>query len=240
MWGCLGSVCHPVYSGFKPSLRRPTFLQRIIMNYKDYIVFDFETTSKYPDTTQPVQIAAVAIHGRKLEVIPNSEFQSLIQPIFDEKECAKAGVDPLEDGAVAVHGKTEAMLKKAPSLKSVWANFTDYVNEYNFKKTAWYAPVPVGHNIRGFDLPIVHRICCQEPWGYGPKDKEGRRQSLFNPINEVNSLSNDNLVRGYMGYSKGEAHDALSDVLMTAELFCRTQKMFRRFVHNKQFKGAFA
>ena len=240
MWGCLGSVCHPVYSGFKPSLRRPTFLQRIIMNYKDYIVFDFETTSKYPDTTQPVQIAAVAIHGRKLEVIPNSEFQSLIQPIFDEKECAKAGVDPLEDGAVAVHGKTEAMLKKAPSLKSVWANFTDYVNEYNFKKTAWYAPVPVGHNIRGFDLPIVHRICCQEPWGYGPKDKEGRRQSLFNPNKEVNSLSNDNLVRGYMGYSKGEAHDALSDVLMTAELFCRTQKMFRRFVHNKQFKGAFA
>ena len=226
------------------------------MNYKDYIVFDFETTSKYPDTTQPVQIAAMAIHGRKLEVIPNSEFQSLIQPIFDEKECTKAGVDVLEDGAVAVHGKTEAMLKKAPSLKSVWSNFTDYVNEYNFKKTPWYAPIAVGHNIRGFDMPIVHRICCEKPWGYGPKDKDGRRQSLFNPINivdtldlmfccfennkEVNSLSNDNLVRGYMGYSQGEAHDALSDVLMTAELFCRTMKMFRRFVYNKKFKGAFA
>jgi len=226
------------------------------MNYKDYIVFDFETTSKYPDSTQPVQIAAVAIHGRKLEVIPNSEFQSLIKPIFDEKDCTKFGVDPLEDGAVAVHGKTEAMLKKAPSLKSVWSNFTDYVNEYNFKKTAWYAPIAVGHNIRGFDIPIVQRICCNEPWGYGPKDKDGRRQALFNPINivdtmdlmfccfennkEVNSLSNDNLVRGYFGYSKGQAHDAMDDVLMTAELFCRTLKWFRSRSSTTKWKDSMA
>lgn len=226
------------------------------MNYRDFIVFDFETTSKYPDTTQPVQIAAVVVHGRKLEIKPNSEFQSLIKPVFDEKKCEKLKIDPLEPGAVAIHGKTEEILKKAPSLKSVWSNFTDYVNEYNFKKSSWYAPIAVGHNIRGFDLPIVHRICCQEPWGYGPKDKEGRRQSLFNPINivdtmdmmfscfennkEVNSLSNDNLVRGYMGYSKGQAHDAMSDVMMSAELFCRTQKMFRGFVAKKKFKGAFA
>lgn len=226
------------------------------MNYKDYIVFDFETTSKYPDSTQPVQIAAVAIHGRKLEVIPNSEFQSLIKPIFDEKDCAKFGVDPLEDGAVAVHGKTEAMLKKAPSLKSVWSNFTDYVNEYNFKKTAWYAPIAVGHNIRGFDMPIVQRICCNEPWCYGPKDKDGRKQTLFNPIHivdtldlmfccfennkEVNSLSNDNLVRGYFGYSKGQAHDAMSDVLMTAELFCRTMKWFRSRSSTTKWKDSMA
>ena len=205
------------------------------MNYRDYIVFDFETTSRTPSRTQPVQIAAVAIHGRKLTIHPNSEFQSLIQPVFDEEECRKLGIDPLEDGAVATHGKTEAMLKKAPSLKSVWSNFGDYVNEYNFKKTPWYAPIPVGHNIRGFDLPIVHRICCESPWNYGPKDKEGIKQTLFHPISmvdtmdlmfcmfennkEVNSLSNDNLTRGYMGYSKGEAHDAMDDVLMTAELF---------------------
>jgi len=204
------------------------------MNYKDYIVFDFETTSKYPDSTQPVQIAAVAIHGRKLEVIPNSEFQSLIKPIFDEKDCAKFGVDPLEDGAVAVHGKTEAILKK----------------------TAWYAPIAVGHNIRGFDMPIVQRICCNEPWGYGPKDKDGRRQTLFNPINivdtmdlmfccfennkEVNSLSNDNLVRGYFGYSKGQAHDAMDDVLMTAELFCRTLKWFRSRSSTTKWKDSMA
>lgn len=224
------------------------------MNYRDYVVFDFETSSKHPSTTQPVQIAAVAIHGRKLTIHPNSEFQSLIQPIFDEDECLKLGIDPLEDGAVAVHGKTEAMLKKAPSLKSVWSNFTDYVNEYNFKKTPWYAPIPVGHNIRGFDLPIVHRICCEDPWNYGPKDKDGKKQTLFHPIHmvdtmdlmfcmfennkEVNSLSNDNLTRGYFGYAKGEAHDAMDDVLMTAELFCKTMRWFRTRSSKTKWKNS--
>jgi len=225
------------------------------MNYRDFVVFDFETTSQFPDTTQPVQIAAVVVHGRKLEIKPNSEFQSLIKPIFDKTECEKLNLDPLQDGAVNIHGLTQEKLEKAPSLKSVWSNFIDYVNEYNFRKTAWYAPIAVGHNVRGFDLPIVKRICCDSPWNYGPKDKEGRKPIIFNPIHivdtldlmfscfendkEVNSLSNDNLVRGHMGYSKGKAHDAMSDVIMSAELFCRTQKMMRQFVARKNFKNMF-
>lgn len=224
------------------------------MNYKDFIVFDWETTSADPLRTQPVQIAAVAIHGRKLEVKPNSEFQSLIQPLWGPKTCEKAGVDELQDGAVAVHGKTKAMLKKAPSLKSVWANFTEYVNEHNYKKTPWFAPIPVGHNIRGFDLPIVNRVCCSDPWGYGPKDKNGTKQKLFHPINmvdtmdlmfclfendkEVNSLSNDRLVRGHFGYSKGQAHDAMSDVHMTAELFCRTMRWMRTRAAKTKWKDS--
>ena len=32
------------------------------MNYRDIIVFDFETGSVNPKKTQPTQIAAVAIH----------------------------------------------------------------------------------------------------------------------------------------------------------------------------------
>jgi DNA polymerase III epsilon subunit-like protein len=226
------------------------------MNYKDIIVLDFETTSADPLRTQPVQIAAVAIHGRKLEIKPNSEFESLIQPLWGPKTCEKAGVDELQDGAVAVHGKTKAMLKKAPSLKSVWSNFSEYVNEHNYKKTAWFAPIAAGHNIRGFDMPIVNRICNDEPWGYGPSDKKGTKQKLFHPINlidtmdimfllfendkEVNSLSNDRLVRGHMGYSKGSAHDAMSDVHMTAELLIRTMKWLRTKASKTKWKGSLA
>ena len=44
------------------------------MNYKDIIVFDFETGSRNPEKTQPVQIAAVAIHGRKLTIQPAGYF----------------------------------------------------------------------------------------------------------------------------------------------------------------------
>ena len=36
-------------------------------NFRDIIVFDFETGGANPHTCQPTQIAAVAIHARKLE-----------------------------------------------------------------------------------------------------------------------------------------------------------------------------
>ena len=36
------------------------------MTPRDFIVFDFETGSKNPHKAQPTQLAAVAIHGRKL------------------------------------------------------------------------------------------------------------------------------------------------------------------------------
>lgn len=213
------------------------------MNYRDYIILDFETTSKYPTTTQPVQLAAVVVHGRKLEIKPDSEFSSLIKPIFDEEECKKLNLDPLDPGAVAVHGKTEAILADAPNLKSVWSNFCDYVSEHNFHKKSWSAPIMAGYNIRNFDSLIIDRICNEEPWKYGPYDEKFKCQGLFQPIHaidlldfmfamfendkSVNSLSADNLIRGHFGYAKGEAHDALSDVIMTAELFCRTMKWIR-------------
>lgn len=225
------------------------------MNFRDFIVYDFETTSANPYTTQPVQIAAVAIHGRKLEIKTGSEFQSLIKPVFDKNKCKKLGLDPLEDGAVAVHGKTQEILADAPTIESVWKNFTDYVNQFNFKGGNWGAPVAVGYNIKNFDSIIVDRLCTKEPYKFGPIDNKRGEQDIFNRIHsidlldfmfalfennkDVNSLSADNLVRGYMGYSQGKAHDAMSDVIMTAELFCRTMKMLRTTASRKNFKNAF-
>lgn len=225
------------------------------MNYRDFICVDFETTSKYASTTQPVQIAAVVIHGRKLEVKPGTEFQSLIRPIFDEDECKRLNLDPLTDDAVSKHGKTREMLENAPSLKSVWQNFTEYCKQFNIGTSNFTAPIATGYNIKNFDLPIVQRICASEPYKYGPVNKEGK-QDLFSIINsidmfdfmfaffennqEVNSLSADNLIRGYMGYSEGTAHDAMSDVMMTAELFCRSMHMMRRVMSKNDLKGVFA
>lgn len=222
------------------------------MNYSDYIVYDFETTSSNPETTQPVQIAAVIVHGRKLEIKKNSEFESLIQPVFDIDKCRELGLDPLTDDAVAVHGISAEILKDAPSLNSVFKNFTDYVNSYNFKKDQWSAPIRCGYNIEGFDNLIMDRIMTKDPYKLGPVSKTGR-QGLFHPIHsvdvmkfmfsffendsDVRSLSADNLIRGKFGYSKGKAHDALSDVIMTAELFCKTQKWLRSNAEKIDFNG---
>ena len=57
------------------------------MNYRDIIVFDFETGSRNPYKTQPTQIAAVAIHGRKLTVQPGGYFNSEMRPILDDDKA---------------------------------------------------------------------------------------------------------------------------------------------------------
>lgn len=224
------------------------------MNYRDFLCFDFETTSANPLRTQPVQIAAVAIHGRKLEIKKGSEFQSLMKPYLTQEECDEHGVDIMEDGALAVHGKTPEMLEEAPSTEAVWTNFTEYAKQYNYKSSNFTAPIPVGYNITGFDNIIVDRLCTKEPYNFGPVGKKGK-QDVFNNIHsldmldfmftmfendkDVHSLSADNLIRGHMGYSKGRAHDAMSDVMMTAELFCKVMRMLRTLASRKNFRNAF-
>lgn len=226
------------------------------MNYKTIICYDFETTSKTAATTQPVQIGAIAINPRKLEIIPGSEFESLMKPIFDEDECERLGLDPLQDDAVAIHGKTRELLEEAPDTRAVWENFVDYVNQYNYKKTNFTAPISMGYNIDNFDSVIVNRLCSEEPYNFGPVNKKNGGQDVFSSFmsidmmkhsftlfennKEINSLSADNLIRGHMGYEdKGQSHDALSDVIMVAEYYIRYQRMIRNLVSKKNFKGAF-
>jgi DNA polymerase III epsilon subunit-like protein len=221
------------------------------MNYRDIIVFDFETGSRNPDKTQPVQIAAVAIHGRKLTVQPEGYFESLIRPILDDEEAIEKGLDPIEDEALAVNGKTREELAKAPAARTVWKKFANFVNRYNFKGTPYYAPVAAGYNIVGFDMPIVQRMCEQ----YGPTDKKTGKQVLFNKIHridvmdnvwmwmennaDVKSLSMDSM-RDLFGISKENAHDALQDVKDTANLMIGFMKLHRRIAPKIKFEKAFA
>lgn len=189
------------------------------------------------------------INSRKLEIIRGSEFNSLIKPEFDPEKCKELGIDELQDGAVAVHGLSAEKLKDAPTIDSVWPNFVDYVNGYNKKGTQWFAPIQAGYNINNFDNVITERMCR----AYGPTNKKGN-QGLFHSIytcdmlqlmflffendKDVNSLSADNLIRGHMGYAKGQAHDAMSDVIMTAELLCKSLSWIRTRAARTKFKGS--
>src|SRR5688572_27609558 len=127
------------------------------MNFNNFIVFDYETGSKNPFKTQPLQLAAVIVDGRKLQLVEGAYFNSLIQPVLDDEEAQKLGLDPLEDKALEVNNLTRGELKDAPPLKNVWSKFCDFANNYNIKKTKWDAPIPVGYNI-DFDLTINNRI----------------------------------------------------------------------------------
>lgn len=209
------------------------------MILQPYCVFDFETGSKNPRTTQPIQLAAVMVDPIKCEIIQGSEFNSLMQPLSD-KEAIKKGLTPIQDDALQVNHKTREELALAPQVSNVWNNFTSYVKTYQKGKNSnWNAPIPVGFNIAKFDLIIIDRL-CQE---FGPWDEKEERQKLFHPIyykdmmqdffgwfenwNQVKSYSQTSFME-ISGISGSEnAHDALADVKACAEIFTRFLKLYR-------------
>ena len=223
-------------------------------NFRDIIVFDFETGGANPHTCQPTQIAAVAIHARKLELQPGGEFNSEMRPIIDDDKAIEAGVAPLEDKALEITRKTRKELAKAPLPKTVWKKLSKVCDQYNWKNTSYYAPIAAGYNINGYDMPIVERLCQQ----YGPIDEKKGRQKIFNPIFTIDVMQhiycwfeNNQDVKGYsMDYmrdyfgmgqeSKDNAHDALQDVKDTANLMIKFLKLQRSLLKKVKFEKAFA
>ena len=219
------------------------------MAIRDYIVFDFETGSRNPRKTQPTQIAALALDGRNFKL--KGTFNSEIRPVMDDEKAIEMGFDPLEDEALRITGKNREDLAKAPLPKTVWKKFCDFVNQYNWKGTQFFAPIPAGFNIIGFDMIIVDRLCK----AYGPYDKERQQQKLFNKIYKVDmmdnmfmwtegdpsikSISMDSL-RDRMGLSKENAHDALQDVKDTANIMIKFMKTPRAVYRNLTIDKAFA
>ena len=216
---------------------------------RDIIVFDFETGGRNPLRCQPTQIAAIALDGRNFRL--KGEFNSMMRPIIDDDEAIAAGVDPLEEGALKVTGQTRSKLARAPLPKGVWKKFCNFVNKYNWKGTPYFAPIPAGFNIIGYDMHIVNRLCKE----YGPWDEKRQSQKLFHQIYKIDvmddvwlwtegdpnvkSISMDSL-RERMGLSSENAHDALQDVKDTANIFIKLQKSRRAVYRNMKFEKAFA
>ena len=216
---------------------------------RDIIMFDFETGGRNPLKCQPTQIAAIALDGRNFKL--KGQFNSEMRPILDDKKAVKAGVDPVEDEALRITNKTRAGLAKAPLPKGVWKKFITFVNKYNWKGTPYFAPIPAGFNIIGYDMKIVDRLCKE----YGPWDDKRECQKLFHQIYkidvmddvwlwtegdpDVKSISMDSL-RERMGLSSENAHDALQDVKDTANIFIKLQKSRRAVYRNMKFEKAFA
>ena len=216
---------------------------------RDIIVFDFETGGRNPMRCQPTQIAAIALDGRNFKL--TGEFNSMMRPIIDDDEAIAAGVDPIEEGALKVTGQTRSQLARAPLPKGVWKKFCTFVNKYNWKGTPYFAPIPAGFNIIGYDMHIVNRLCKE----YGPWDDKRQQQKLFHQIYKIDvmddvwlwtegdpnvkSISMDSL-RERMGLSSENAHDALQDVKDTANIFIKLQKSRRAVYRNMKFEKAFA
>jgi DNA polymerase III epsilon subunit-like protein len=223
------------------------------MNNCTYLIFDLETGSANPHKCQPTQIAAIALHSRKLTVEPNGIFNSEICPVLDDEKAIAMGLDPLQDKALEITRKTREGLAQAPPLKVVWPQFVNFVNSFNYKKSSYTAPVPCGYNINNFDMPIVNRLCKD----FKNVDKEGR-QNLFNNIfkidlmdmvfgwtennPDIKSISLTNMCQflGLPTDTVDNAHDALQDVKNTANILIRFLEFQRNIASKTKFEKSFA
>lgn len=217
---------------------------------RNNIVFrDWETGSKNKYNCQPIQLAAVIIDIRRLEVIEDSLFESTLRPIFDEEQCVRTGVAPLEDEALKKNGFTREELEDAPYPKLVWEKYLDYLSNYNLKGKGggkWDAPAVGGYNNSNFDNAIDIRMCEL----YGPPLDQWGGWSLYHPfmnfdaqqlvqnffhshkINSNDSISMD-AMREYFGYSTDNAHKADVDVLQGADLLIRFLKLTKALVNGE-------
>lgn len=222
------------------------------MNFANIIFYDWETCSINPKATQPLQLAAVVIDGRRLE--PIGDFVSYIKPIVDKEEQIKLGLDDIQPEALKKNKITEEQYMSAPDCKTVWGLFTDWVNQYNYKKERWFAPIKAGYNNNNFDDIILDRICCRSPYKFGPSDKKYDKEALFHPIHNIDlmkimfqwfendyqmkSLSFDSL-RNHLGMDTSKAHDALFDCKQGAALLIKILKLTREFSKKVKFAKGF-
>lgn len=210
------------------------------MNSNVIICFDFETGGLDTKTTEPIEIAAIAVNPRTLTPIPDGTFYSL---------CRPTDFSILQDGALAVNGRTRSELQKAPEQEVVWRAFAGFIKRFNPKGNGFAtAPIPAGKNIRLFDMPIFTRICSK----YGFVDKNGEQNLFhrrkvydledmiefwFENSDELPNRKMDTL-RGYFGLSKDGAHSAMVDTLQTADLITRFMRVHRYYASKIVFRGA--
>jgi DNA polymerase III epsilon subunit-like protein len=226
-------------------------------NFQKICVFDLETDGISPDKCSPVQIAAVMVDPKKLEIIPDSEFNINLRP---EALQEKADYDYSDSDVLDFHAKVrgsskEDILKQWKEYQKQeqgWKLFVSYLELYHTrqeKKSCFSAPIAAGYNINRFDLRITERLSLK----YNNLNKEGK-SSLFYPRDVIdlmnmmfywfegtNELKNYTLdhVREYLGISTAGSHDALKDVKDTADILIRFMRLHRNLANKVKFKGSF-
>jgi len=213
-----------------------------MLNHKTYIVADFETGGLDCKKHEPIELAAVAIDPYKLEIVPNSEFCSLMRPLFP---------DNLEAKALEVNGRTkeELLHPDVPHPKSVWTDFCRYAKSYNKGNSRWTAPILIAHNV-DFDFGFMSKLARDYKLGYNAdndrcnlfftnKDTVDLLFWWFEGSSELPNLRLDSF-RDYTGYSKEDAHSALPDVIFTAKVLIRYLSFQRKIANSGKFRGAFS
>jgi len=219
-----------------------------MINFKKLVVFDFETDGVNPHQCNPVQVAAIVINPRTLEILPD-EFNSMMRPPnIDKDDYLTTDVKKTVDWHAKLRGVTSEDIleqwRNAPDQKFVWEQFVGFVNKHNPKGTYFTSPIPCGANIRNFDLVITKRL----NEAYNIKDFFWQLNAIdvmdftfywFENLQDSPRNSKMDTLREYFGMSSDNAHDALQDVKDTAAILIKFLRLHRSIAGNVKFEGCF-
>jgi DNA polymerase III alpha subunit (gram-positive type) len=214
------------------------------MNNNYLCVYDFETSSPKPLSTQILQIGAAIIHPKSFDIV--AEFNAVAK---------YENWDQVESKALEVNHLTKEQLDKAPDIKIVFADFVSFVQKYNIGNNSWGYPIPCGQNIGNFDSIILDRYCQRfKVWN----NKE-ERNKLFHPFLSIDTaclffgwFENEKeprtlgqvAVAKHLGITEeqlNKAHNAIEDVRINAQILIRFLKFQRNIMNSyrDKIKGCF-
>ena len=194
------------------------------------IVYDYETdhVAAGEEVCNPVQLGAVVVDLRKKVVIPDSQFNIDIRPpTIDDENYIKDHHDTIK-WHCGIQGKTEeevvARWKNGMPEEAAWSEFLKYVESHG--KSYQRKPIQGGMNIRNFDMKINDRLHkrykTKNPfWARDVYDIQDLFAYYFLYSNHPPKNYKLDTVRDYLQMSKANAHDALQDVMDTANILCR-------------------
>ena len=224
-----------------------------MINNRWIIVFDLETDGTDPYSCNAVELAAVPVDPRTLEIKESQAFRVTIKPdgIDDEEYFTKARQDTIAWYAKTRGVEPEDIIKEWKSgqtEKVAWKNFMSYCSKYEVDKRPgqWYTePIPAGYNIIGFDMPILKRLSekykTKMPLSTVTKiDMMDILFTWFENLDEPNGMKLDTF-RDFFGLkASAQAHEALSDTIDEAKLMVKFLKFHRKQASVSKFKGAFS
>jgi DNA polymerase III epsilon subunit-like protein len=225
------------------------------MNNNFFVVFDLETDSPNPEVCSPIQIAALVIHPRRLEILDGSEFCSWVKPDDFGKDYYENHKDTIDWHANNHEISPEEFLKKleqAPPEKIVWNNFITYLKSWYVEgknRSRYNAPILAGYNIFEFDKIIIDRLCRKYknvdkdnfPNIYQKRDTVDIMKLVFawnESLTFLNSFKMDELREKLFSEEEkkkmysGVAHEGLKDCYDEAALLIKYLNLHRRCAIN--------
>tara|TARA_R100000808_G_scaffold23722_1_gene53048 strand:- start:592 stop:1266 length:675 start_codon:yes stop_codon:yes gene_type:complete len=220
------------------------------MNNRWIIVFDWETDGPDPTTCNPVELAAIPIDPRTLDIKVDKAFNATIKPpgITKEEYFTDEKQKTIEWHAKQRGVTSEDIIqtwKSGKSEKIVWKNFCEYCKKFEIEKSRdnWYPePIAAGYNIIGFDLPICQRLAKKHKtkMPFAKVTKIDIMDMLFFWLENLDEPQNMRLdtMRDWFGIKAEQAHEAFSDTVDSAKLLTQFMKFHRRQSSVAKFKGA--